>query len=396
MRYFDYLSEDLQHEIFYKKPENIDCDDIEIAKYAMGAALYMPATRKDLAEIIISKKYPQVRSLVICLEDAIRDEEVEIAEQNLIKQLKKIDELVNNDKFDKNDMPLLFIRVRSPKHFESFCLKISRIDSLIKGFVFPKFDRNTGEDYVRIFKKFNDGVENEHFFMPILESSDLMYVESRIDTLLFIKKLLQEVKKYVLNIRIGATDFCSYFGIRRGKDYTVYEIELVRDCINAILNIFLRKDSNYVVSGTVWEYFDNNRVLKPLLRATPFHEYFGEKGLDLRSKLIENNLDGLIREILKDKENGMVGKTVIHPSHVTIVNALYTVTHEEYLDAISIIGEDGCGGVFKSHYGNKMNEVKPHTYWAQKILTRARVYGVFNEGHDYLSIIAQLGGSISE
>lgn len=396
MKYFGYLKEELRCEIFYKQPEKIDYNDSEILKYAVGAALYMPATRQDLADIIISKKYPQVRTLVVCLEDAIKDEDVEYAELNLINQLSEIKVAVKASKIKKEEIPLLFIRVRSPKHFEELSPKVHRVESLLTGFVFPKFDSKSGLEYVNVFKKFNEDTATKHYFMPILESSDLMYVETRLETLNFIKKLLSNCREDVLNIRIGATDFCSYFGIRRGKDYTVYEIQLVRDCINAILNLFLRKEENYIVSGTVWEYFDNDRLLKPLLRATPFHEFFGEQGLDLRSKLIENNLDGLIREILKDKENGMVGKTVIHPSHVTIVNALYAVNHEEYLDAMAIIGEDGNGGVFKSDYGNKMNEVKPHTYWAKKILTRAKVYGVFNKGYDYLSIISQLGGMISE
>ncbi len=67
-------------------------------------------------------------------------------------------------------------------------------------------------------------------------------------------------------------------------------------------------------------------------------------------------MDGLIREIILDKENGFIGKTVIHPTHLIMVNALYVVTHEEYLDAYGILEENSSGGVFKSTYENKMNE----------------------------------------
>ena len=34
-----------------------------------------------------------------------------------------------------------------------------------------------------------------------------------------------------------------------------------------------------------------------------------------------------------------------------------------------------------------MNEIKPHTNWAKKILKRAEVYGVFNEGSDFVSLL---------
>jgi hypothetical protein len=39
------------------------------------------------------------------------------------------------------------------------------------------------------------------------------------------------------------------------------------------------------------------------------------------------------------------------------------------------------GGVIKSASGNKMNEIGPHRRWAEKIVMRARAYGVIrNEG----------------
>ena len=47
-------------------------------------------------------------------------------------------------------------------------------------------------------------------------------------------------------------------------------------------------------------------------------------------------MDGLIREILMDIANGLTGKTIIHPSHIKVVQALNVVTFEEYLDALTI------------------------------------------------------------
>lgn len=38
-----------------------------------------------------------------------------------------------------------------------------------------------------------------------------------------------------------------------------------------------------------------------------------------------------------DRQNGILGKTIIHPSHIRVVHALYVVSYEEYLDALSIV-----------------------------------------------------------
>lgn len=96
-------------------------------------------------------------------------------------------------------------------------------------------------------------------------------------------------------------------------------------------------------------------------------ERLGQDGLKMRTDLIDRHMDGLIREIAMDISNGLTGKTIIHPTHIRPVQALNTVTLEEYLDAQSIAGQAGGKiGVMKSNYQNKMNEIKPHLYWAKK------------------------------
>ena len=76
-----------------------------------------------------------------------------------------------------------------------------------------------------------------------------------------------------------------------------------------------------------------------------------------RIPIINNEVDGLLREVILDKANGFVGRTVIHPTHVKFVNAMQAVTREEYEDACQILGTGD--GVIKSSNGNKMNEIKP-------------------------------------
>lgn len=385
------MDKEVKERLFYLPAEAIcESKEKELLKYALGASLYIPAMRAGIASMIIDNKYPQIVSMVICLEDSISDYQVAQAEEQLINNLKIIDKAIEEGNLLKIDLPFIFIRVRTPEHFIELSGRLEKYSSCIKGFVFPKFDIGNSVAYLNHLQKINMTWQDQMYFMPILESENVIYKEKRIETLIALKDILNRQKEYLLTIRIGATDFCSLFGIRRGKDYTVYQIQVIRDCIADIINVFNRYEDNFVVSGSVWEYFNSNeRLLKPLLRATPFNEDYGEKGLDLRSKLIALNLDGLIRETLEDKENGIIGKTVIHPSHISLVNALYVVTHEEYMDALEIIEGQNCGGVCKSQYNNKMNEIKPHTLWAKKILLRAKVYGVFNEGYDCLTLISQ-------
>lgn len=60
------------------------------------------------------------------------------------------------------------------------------------------------------------------------------------------------------------------------------------------------------------------------------------------------------------------------------------------MDALSIINNaEGNVGVLKSQYQNKMNEVKPHYYWAKRILLRAKAFGVYNEHQDFTSLIIE-------
>lgn len=137
-------------------------------------------------------------------------------------------------------------------------------------------------------------------------------------------------------MRTGATDLCGAYGIRRGRDLTIYDVRLVADVLMAVVNVLGRTDgSGFTVTGPVWEYFTGEeRLFKPRLREAPFQEH---DAVALRAELITRALDGLIREVVLDKANGLTGKTVIHPSHVPVVHALSVVTHEEHADAQDIL-----------------------------------------------------------
>lgn len=386
-------TEDCQ-EAFYKQPQSFDNKSPRATlSYSLGATLYMPGTRMTIAKDIISQKNIGLSSCVFCLEDSIGDSEVPLAEVNISTQVKLIHEGVKKQVIEPGNLPLMFIRVRNPEQILSMMEGMGESAEIITGFIFPKFTSESLR-YFEALQGIQDHSSRTIYGMPIIESPQIIYRESRLNELLETKKLLDTYHDLVLNVRIGATDFCGLYGIRRGPDVTVYDITVIRDCIADVLNVFGRMDSDYVVSGPVWEYFANGgRVLKPQLRKSPFSEYHtnhGSDGTEIRSRLLNRYVDGLIREVILDKENGMVGKTIIHPSHIIPVQSQYIVGHEEYLDALSIV--ESCHsqkGAIKSSYTNKMNEIKPHEKWAQKILLRAENYGVFNEQHNFTSILTE-------
>lgn len=391
MKHYGYETKKRRKQLFFKEPESFTkFSDRNILSFALGACLYMPSLKETIANDIIEVKFPELTSLVIDLEDAVGDSQLEDAEKKLYEHVKLIYLAIEGQRISFEDLPLIFIRVRDPIQMERVTTNLGILQRVITGYVFPKFSYEAGLKYLEILQKSNTD-DIVLYGMPILESPDILYKESRFETLLELKHLIDAYKPLILNIRVGATDFCGLFGIRRNVDSTIYDVSIIRDCITDIINVFNRRMDGYVLSGPVWEYFSKDRrILKPQLRITPFQEKYGRTGLEKREELINEYTDGLIKELLLDKLNGMIGKTIIHPTHIKPVHALYTVTHEEYLDALSIISQsDGEVGVFKSQYKNKMNEVKPHYHWAAQILQRAKVFGVLNEDQDFTNLMIE-------
>ncbi|MCQ4086653.1 HpcH/HpaI aldolase/citrate lyase family protein [Saccharibacillus sp. JS10] len=392
MRYFDYLSAEETERVFHVSPAPFsNRSEKEKLAHAIGAALYMPATRTTIAEDLRSGKHKGLTSIVIDLEDAVGDLKVEEAEASLIAQVHTLDQWIKEGQMDEESLPLIFVRIRTPEQAEHMMEQLGCAVLRLTGFVFPKFNTQTGDRYLQMLRRYNESRPEGSpvlYGMPILESSDILYLETRLETLLGIKQLLDRYREYILNVRIGATDFSSLFGLRRKPDMTIYDIGVIRDCVTDIVNIFGRANQGYVISGPVWEYFKSDRVVKPQLRETPFLETAGPAGLRLRMQYINKYVDGLILEVEMDKENGIVGKTIIHPTHICPVQALYTVTHEEYMDAAHILASSGGEiGVVKSGYDNKMNEIKPHLNWARRMMIRSEIYGVLNENQNFTALL---------
>ncbi|MET8407317.1 HpcH/HpaI aldolase/citrate lyase family protein [Streptomyces sp. NPDC005195] len=383
MRHFGHIAPVERQRLFYREPCLFTADSPpRLLAAALGATLYSPATRPQLAEDILKQAARGVVSMVLCLEDSIDDSEVVGAERNLVRQFADLAAR------PAAELPLLFVRVREPEQIPDLVQRLGESVRLLSGFVLPKFTEERGVPFLEALTAAEAASGRRLFAMPVLESPCLLYLESRRETLAGISRVVDKYRERVLALRLGVTDFCSAYGLRRAPDMTAYDVQIVASVIADVVNTLGRADgTGFTVTGPVWEYFRvQERMFKPQLRRSPFLE--GEVE-ELRQALIEHDMDGLLREIALDRANGLLGKTCIHPSHVPAVHALSVVSHEEWSDAQDILRpERGGGGVLRSAYTNKMNEVKPHRAWAERTLERAEVFGVANEDIGFVELLA--------
>ncbi len=293
--------------------------------YRVGGLLYTPALMDNIAEKIIEHEFKSLTSLALCLEDSISDDSLEKAE----KQLKTTLDILGSSNVE---LPLLFVRVRSVEHLAKVHTLLGEAESILTGYVLPKFDLTNCEAYCQLIKEYNLGRKNRLYIMPILESKTVADIGNRVDILWSIKKHLDSIHEYILNVRVGGNDFSNMYGLRRSETQNIYQIGVIRDILVNIINVFA---TDYVVSGPVWEYF----------------------GADDSKPWAE----GLRKEIELDQLNGFIGKTAIHPSQLPIIYESLKVRKCDYDDANNIVNWSADDlAVAKSSDGQRMNEVKCH------------------------------------
>lgn len=367
---------------FVKEPVEFNkYTDREMLQYCLGASMYMPGT-KDFTDKILNQEMPGLTTMVLDMEDACPEDQVDFAERQVLDLLSTLSHSIDSGRIQQENIPLIFIRVRNIDQFHKLGEKLTKQQArILAGFNFPKFNSANGEAYCRHLKELNEDFEEILYGMPIIEDVTVAHKETRMDELLAIKDICDRYRELVLQIRVGATDFSSCFGVRRGVDYSIYDISVISEILSDIVNVFGR-NNDYVISGPVWEYF---RASKEMMFTTLPRNHIHD-ALLRRESVFEESVDGLLREIILDKANGFVGRTVIHPTHVKFVNALQAVTQEEYEDAVQIL--EASDGVIKSPKENKMNEIRPHTNWAKKVYMKAQAYGVIRNEMSFVELFA--------
>lgn len=316
--------------------------------YSVGPLLYCPANKEKIADYLIEEKFGAHYSLALCLEDTIADGYVIDAQRTLSASLKKVYQTrLIKDFF----LPKIFIRVRSAGQIMDLLRDLGDAKDVVYGFIIPKFNLDTADDYIEKMKEANEYASSHPFYMmPIFEDHRLLDSRLRTESIYGLKDKISCIEDLILNIRVGGNDLCNNLGLRRSFNQSIHDIGPVA---NILYEVLLAYGSDYVVSGPVFEY------------------YGGDEGWK----------DGLKAEAVQDRLCGFVGKTVIHPNQIDIVNSAYRVSMQDYMDARSILSwkMDTKDAVIGSHNGSRMNEYKTHSAWAMRTLYLAMHYGVLNE-----------------
>lgn len=297
---------------------------MNLSPYLLGASLYMPAVRSDICDVVLRNKLPGLRSLIICLEDALAEHDLEDGINNLRHILAEL--RLHSHANKDNDRPLVFIRPRSLEMAE---MLVNEFDlSAVNGFVLPKFTQATLGKWTEILGP------THLLWMPTLETEDVFDPIAMRD--LANELSAHPCRERILALRVGGNDLLSVLSLRRERNATLYEGPL-------------------------------GYVMKMLVST------FGARKFALTSpvcELIDRN-DILTHELMRDMEHGFVGKTAIHPNQIAIINQALAVEPSEYQDALRIVNSSAA--VFK--HNGAMCEPATHANWAGNILTRARYYG---------------------
>ena len=237
---------------FVVEPEHFNkYTERELLQYCLGATMYMPGT-KDFAPKILSGAMPGLTTIVLCFEDACPADKVLEAEENVHRLLDTVSSAVDSRVLDADKVPLIFVRIRNLAQFKHFGERLTKhqVQSLC-GINFPKFNAENGYEYYAYLQDLNERFGEVLYGMPIIEDPEVAYKETRLQELIGIKKILDKYHDLVLQVRVGGTDFSSVFGVRRGVDYSLYDIMTVRECLSDIINVCGR-NNDYVISGPVW------------------------------------------------------------------------------------------------------------------------------------------------
>jgi citrate lyase beta subunit len=285
----------------------------------LGASLYVPATRSDLVSIGNRVKYPNLRSVIFCTEDSIRQNDLPVALKNLDAALRRFEPI-----------PLLrFVRPRNPAVLRAL-LRMDYVRNLT-GFVLPKVTLENLSEYFDALKP------DDPFQIMVTLESVQMFDPSAVTAL---RNVLLEhrYQRRLLSLRIGGNDLLQLLGMRRQRGCTIYSTP-IGPLIAQLATSF--RPHGFNLTGPVFEYL--------------------------------NRGDILARETRKDLAHGLFGKSAIHPDQVPIIEAQYQVSARDLQSAERIL-TDGAPPVFRLH--DAMCEPATHRTWAEQLVERARLYGV--------------------
>lgn len=279
--------------------------------------MYVPVIHPDVADIVNGKRYRGLKSVVLCLEDALAVTDVK-------RGLCALNALLAEQR--SNNEVLTFVR---PRNLE-MANEISQYAGVnqIHGFVVPKISIENLGKWLAIAQQKNLSL------MATLESRWVFDPDSVGQ---FISELDNHNTERLMALRVGGNDLLSCLGLRCVRGRTAYEGPLSW----LISQLMCRFGSRgYALTAPVYDVIDDITTLK--------------------------------RECLQDVDYGFVGKTAIHPSQVDVIHECFAVSEDDVTMAIAIL-KQGASAVFKSD--GAMAEPATHTEWAKRLLQRHEIYG---------------------
>ena len=295
----------------------------------LGATLYVPATRNDVVNLAMGSD-PELRSMVICLEDSVSDDNVEMAKEHFTQALAT---------FSKTS-PEIIVYAR-PRSIAMLLWMLAQPGiEAINGFVIPKVNTETLHQWLSAL------MTTDHDFMPTLECADVFDRNA----LISMRDLLMPYVSRVTAVRIGGNDILNLLGVRRSRTKTAYDGPLGR-VIRDVAATFI--PAGFSVSAPVFEHYAS--------------------------------LDLLAEEVEQDIEHGLLTKTAIHPAQLMIIHDLYR-PHQQELEEARAIMKQNAAAVFGSR--GSMCEPATHRNWAGRVMERASIFGTRPENQAANSMVA--------
>lgn len=283
---------------------------------ALGATLYLPATRGDLHASLFGGRIAGLRSAVVDLEDAVRAEDVPMALTRLAALLRAM----------PAGGPAVFVRPRDPAMLARI-LRLPGVERLA-GFVLPKVSADTLPSWPLA------DLSPAHRLMPTLETREALdSTEMR-----RLREQLLTLRERVLALRIGGNDLLNAMGLRRARARTAYEGPL-GPAIARLVGEFA--PWGFALSAPVMERYDDPLLLRD--------------------------------EVARDVEHGLLTKTAIHPAQVPVIQGALAVGSDELAEARLILADD-APAVFAAD--GAMCEPATHRRWAALLECRAVLFGV--------------------
>ena len=288
----------------------------------LGATMYVPAVHPAMRAIVAGERHPALRSVVLCLEDALHPNDIELG----LERLRVLLEGIARDGDPGAAGPRLYVRPRD----RTMARRITGFAGLarVEGFVVPKIAPADVAPWWRLV------AGTPLRLMPTLESP---WVFDPLTLGEFVAALEAEDRERLVALRVGGNDLLSSMRLRRSRGTTLHDGPLAWGLSQLMCQLGSR---GYPLTAPVFDVLDDP--------------------------------DTLARESRRDAAFGFVGKTAVHPDQIRVIERAFAVSREELALARETLAPD-AEAVFRR--SGRMLEPAVHGAWARRTLARADAYG---------------------